>query len=80
MSLLTLIKGKIQLPFYKNIFKIEVWNYLEIDTLKQLQLLTIKEQLLYDIEAKHSLSCSEHETVRFQILGEATRQGTELQP
>lgn len=39
---------------------------MEIDTLEELQLLTIKEQLLYDIEAKDSLGCSEHETVSFR--------------
>lgn len=59
---------------------LEVWNYLEIDTLKELQLLTIKEQLLYYTEVKDSFGCSEKETVRFQVLGEATRQRTELQP
>lgn len=42
---------------------------MEIDTLKELQLLTNKEELLDDVKAKGSLGCSEHETVDFQILG-----------
>lgn len=75
MSLLTLIKEKCTASILQIL---EVWNYFEIDTLEELQLLTIKEQLLYDIE--DSVGCSEHETIGFQILGEATRQRTELQP
>lgn len=46
---------------------------MEIDTLEELQLLTNKEELLDDVEAKGSLGYSEHETVEFQILGGASK-------
>lgn len=50
-----------------------VQNYLEIDTLEELQLLANKEELLDDVKAKGSLGCSERETVEFQILGGASK-------
>lgn len=47
----------------------ELQNYLEIDTLKELQLLTNKEELLHEVKAKGSLGCSEHGAVEFSDPG-----------